>query len=474
VAFSNPSGHLLIGDREGNLSCLTTSQKRLWRREFTGEMTGVAAWPENDQVATGTQDCWFRLLMANGDPAWELTMERAVWSVAIDPAERLMAIGTGDSVGLLEPDGKPRWLEPVGRAVISVALSGGAKRIVACADQDLFCFDITGELLWKKWFKEPLWDVSLTRSGDRVAAGCWNGILYVLDGADGQPLWQGETGGQVHGVDQCDDGKVLTGGHDGCLRLWSSTGDKLVEETLDGPVNSVAISPDQRFVACTLLDLEQVQLFKLTGQGSETQTSAPFMDLPGSDGPETDVPILPFGNPDEPLEGSAPGPDLFDLFNDQTGNDGASPSTPPTPPTASTASDTSPASTGAVEEAAAMKSGSPVESPGVERKSAFARFSDEVDERSVIAQLSLGIAAFDEGHFEEALDHFIQATNADGDEPRAWFNKAMALHMLERYREALEAVVAALRLDPDYEQALQASKVMMECYRRSQEGSASD
>jgi len=494
VAFSHPTGNLLVGDRSGNLTCLDRQNQLLWKRELIGEVTGVAPWPERDRVAVGTQDRWLRLLDHKGEALWERELERAIWSVAIDPIQRLIAVGTGDSVGLLEPGGQPRWQKPVGRAVVAVAISQGGRRVAACADQNLFCFDDMGEQLWKEWFVEPLWDVSLSDDGQRVAAGCWDANVYGLDGSGGR-LWQGGTGGQVHGVAQEATGRMtLTGGHDGCLRLWGPEGNLLFEKAVEGPVNSVALSPDLRFVACTLQKKQQVQLFELGapplgGAGSPlgsltpSSTSSPTMPPPsapwdaGTGQPPTPSPPGASAQDDSSSDGEAEGGmSIFDLFgggDDKPSSDEVKPSSSIEPASSDPAfpslfGDSAPGSSPTPGSSRFTTPSDETARSQGEQEQAFAKFSDEVERRSVTSQLRLGTAAYDKGLLEQALEHFHLATQADGEEPRGWFNKALVLHRMERPREALQALAEALRVDPEYAPAREASEVLMESYKSSQ------
>ena len=492
VTFSRPSGHLLVGDRSGNLTCLDHRNHILWKRELMGEVTGVAPWPERDRVVIGSQDRWLRLLDQKGEPLWERELERAIWSVAIDPVQRLIAVGTGDSVGLLEPDGQPRWQRPVGRAVVAVAISQGGRRVLACADQNLFCFDEKGEQLWKEWFVEPLWDVSISDDGQRVATGCWDANVYVLDGSS-RRLWQGRTGGQVHGVAQEATGRMtLTGGHDGCLRMWDPEGNLLYEKAVEGAINSVALSPDMRHVACALQEKQQVQLFEMgpppmgiggpmVGNLAPDAASRPTMPVPPSSwGFEPGQQVSPeppaVSTPDDPTndDGISSGVSIFDLFGgrDETPSNEPRASTSPSAEVTDSTEAAFPSmfgtATPSLDHATTPLSTASDESGTVqaERERAFARFSDDVDLKSVTAQLSLGNAAYDKGLLEQALEHFHMATQANVQEPRGWFNKALVLHRLDRHREALQALAEALRVDPEYAPAQNASEIFMDSYKR--------
>lgn len=69
----------------------------------------------------------------------------------------------------------------------------------------------------------------------------------------------------------------------------------------------------------------------------------------------------------------------------------------------------------------------------------------------------LGHVAFKEGHYEQALSYYEQASAADIDHQckAVWFNKAVALIKLDRRVEAWEALTTAIKIDPDYTKAKQ-------------------
>jgi len=64
-----------------------------------------------------------------------------------------------------------------------------------------------------------------------------------------------------------------------------------------------------------------------------------------------------------------------------------------------------------------------------------------------------GIALYDDGHYDEALDLFEQVLETESDFAYAWYNKGNALYHLKEYKEAIEAYKKALEIDPEYSYA---------------------
>ena len=66
-----------------------------------------------------------------------------------------------------------------------------------------------------------------------------------------------------------------------------------------------------------------------------------------------------------------------------------------------------------------------------------------------VDSLSAGRAAFEAGHYADALHHFGVILEHDPDHPWAWHGRGDALQLMGSYQEALEAYETAASLQPD-------------------------
>ncbi len=64
------------------------------------------------------------------------------------------------------------------------------------------------------------------------------------------------------------------------------------------------------------------------------------------------------------------------------------------------------------------------------------------------------------GRAQDAVPYFDRAIEARPTHKEAWLNKAIALHMCEQGPGALKAVQEALKIDPEYEKAIQVQAIL--------------
>ena len=77
----------------------------------------------------------------------------------------------------------------------------------------------------------------------------------------------------------------------------------------------------------------------------------------------------------------------------------------------------------------------------------------QVTKNNYLAHNNLGIALFDEGKNEEAMNHFIEAIRLKPDFFYAYNNRGSAYVKLGRYQLAIEDFNEAIRLKPDFADA---------------------
>lgn len=95
----------------------------------------------------------------------------------------------------------------------------------------------------------PIVGLAVARDGSALASASWDGTARVapLSGEASARVLSGHVG-NVNAVAFLPDGRVVTAGYDGTLRLWSAGGDPTVH-SLGLPLNAVAAAPDGEIVA---------------------------------------------------------------------------------------------------------------------------------------------------------------------------------------------------------------------------------
>jgi WD40 repeat protein len=103
---------------------------------------------------------------------------------------------------------------------------------------------------WIAGTGDPVNALAFSPGGDAIALGSFMGTLSVWDAASGAPLGRlGTHRGSIKSLAALGDGRWISGGRDGCLRVHGGAEPRAIEV---GPtiVNGVAVSPDGRAVAC--------------------------------------------------------------------------------------------------------------------------------------------------------------------------------------------------------------------------------
>ncbi|WP_331739792.1 protein kinase (plasmid) [Streptomyces sp. NBC_00015] len=247
-----------------------------------------------------------------GDPLTGFTdHEGTVWSVAFSPHGRLMAISTIKGVvRLWDPDTRAQIGGPLNHGgAASVAFSPHG-RLLATAGED-------GSVqLWDLTTRTPIGDpltgrsVAFSPHGRLLATGGEDGSVQLWDLTTRTPIGDPLTGhnGPVRSVAFSPDDRLLATGGSG-VQLWAPTrlrvrarprtapttslifapiGDSLTGH--DGPVLSVAFSPDGRFLATGGHD----KAVRLWDPATRSPIGEPlYYANYGSDGPATSVAFSP-------------------------------------------------------------------------------------------------------------------------------------------------------------------------------------
>ena len=218
--------------------------------------------------------------------AWNLggkrkTAERVygnpISSVSVSPDGTWIATTEGKNVHLWKPEND--FIKTLGQhkgfvektAFSPVRSNDEISLVSASDDKTVIVWDAKRQKLDRKLdLASPVWSVAFSPRDKWIMAGCQDGSLWRLD-AKGieKPVSMIEPGrrsGSVGSVTFSGDGVFVAAAHlDHTIRLWEvETGRRL--QTLDnlpGPVTSVAISPDNRWLAAAV-GLQQPKVWEIT------------------------------------------------------------------------------------------------------------------------------------------------------------------------------------------------------------------
>lgn len=189
--------------------------KELWRYESVhGATAGTAADLDGDgldDIIAGTEYYWWHAIRPDGQTLWRFSTKGGpqVNAVAagdlLGEGKKTALFGGADTlvqaVGL---GGQLLWSFNTGdevQALVCADLDGDGKDevLVASLSFNVYCLDGEGQLLWRQDLGAPVRALALVRQGAgfRLAAGSDDGMVTVMNAADGQLLASRQLNGPV-------------------------------------------------------------------------------------------------------------------------------------------------------------------------------------------------------------------------------------------------------------------------------------
>ncbi len=257
VAFSSDGLMVVSGSADGTVRLWDPNTgDQLQKLQHDGAVNSVAFSPDGMRVVSGSDDgtarVWLPDLARNEgvmrhndgvlsvafspDGNWLVTSSR-------DNTVRVWKMGTGDQVA--------QFMHL--NMVTSVAFSPDSRWVASGSlDTTVQLWEAVTDrvLLWNE--HDYAMSMAFSPGGDRIVTGSGNGSLQVWETATGRVLWREWPGGEINTVAFSPDGRwIVTGnwGGDNTVRVWEAeTGTPVATMQHGDVISIVAFSPDSLWV----------------------------------------------------------------------------------------------------------------------------------------------------------------------------------------------------------------------------------
>ena len=197
-------------------------------------------------------------------PFWNYQVEDQVNAVSISSDGKYIAMGSWDNnVYLFNIFGELIWQYKTISAVDSVALSADGSYIVA-GSSNIFLFNNSGDQMWNYRAEYHVTSVSISTDGSYIAAGSLDSNIYLFNNS-GDLLWKYKAEDWINCVTISADGNyIAVGSKDNNVYFFSNTGDLIWDYETGNDVTSVSISADGSYVVVGSKD-HHIYLFRNSG-----------------------------------------------------------------------------------------------------------------------------------------------------------------------------------------------------------------
>ncbi len=213
VAVTANASHLAIGTKGRSVYLLDEASNFLWKREFGGEVRGVALAEAQRLVVAGCTDGRVKALTLEGRDAWTVETDFKVWHLASHQAGERILAGCGDGkFYLIDFAGQTIWKENTGEWVSRLSISPDGKYAAVVIGLDkLRLYDIEEEnLVWQYEHDGILQGAEFWRD-ERLLVGSNEGS-FMLD-FNRRCLWRDGVDDRVMKIAASGDGQTVYFGH---------------------------------------------------------------------------------------------------------------------------------------------------------------------------------------------------------------------------------------------------------------------
>jgi len=260
TALSANGAVQVVGTRDDLVNAYDPNGALLWTYKATSTVWSVATSADGSRTAVASEDRHVYLLDATGQEQWNLRSTRIWRDVAISAdGSRVAASDENRDLYLLDgATGEVLWKKHLRDVADTVALYGTNPVFTLAGSRDSYLTSYTdaGDVHWQVRMATDVIDTAMTEDGTRGVIATLDGLITLVNGADGSSIWQKPPPQTIRctardrnfclHADLSNDGnRVVVGALDGNVYLLNSTdGTVLQQQTLASAVSSVAISGD--------------------------------------------------------------------------------------------------------------------------------------------------------------------------------------------------------------------------------------
>ena len=247
--------------------------EQLWGYVCDGSIISVAATPNCSVISAATINGSLYLLDGRGCILWkkEKVLENEGWSTAISSDGKLIAVGTANKklpdgrIHIFDREGRTVFADRIGAPVWGLSFSSdGSKLAVAAWNNHAYFFRYNGSHFEKqdidlgiKGAKGGLYGIKLSSNGELCVAAAYDYGLFIL-GKDGQVIHQYESDEGLYNIGLCQNAsRICTGVRRGSFLIGSPGPNGCLyksERISQRPICGIAITNDGQLLACGSFD----------------------------------------------------------------------------------------------------------------------------------------------------------------------------------------------------------------------------
>jgi tetratricopeptide (TPR) repeat protein/outer membrane protein assembly factor BamB len=268
-ASTSEGGLILAGSENGIVYFIDQDANSPWRYDTGANVIDIDLSPDgkyglycNSNNIVELLDCEL-----NGKSLWKKEMQKIeVNSVAISSNAETIALSTNNfEILIYNQKGNQKKSYKMDEIIRKLDITDDGKIIIAASERRLFLFTDakTQKKLKALSPKGRIQSISISKKGDLITVGTREGIVYLLDGK-GRVLCENDFLNPVYGVSVSSEGRVIAGGMNGFLVLYSREGEQIWKYQTGENIWDVDISENGELIisGCGLV-FGNVYLFSL-------------------------------------------------------------------------------------------------------------------------------------------------------------------------------------------------------------------